>query len=79
MFQRLLHGLENGFDGHLGFGFSDAGSVDYLVDNIELDQVPLLTDPHIWLNRSGRIPAAQQRRQSKPGVLTAPPTSPASL
>ena len=43
LFERLFHGLEDRFDGHLGLGFGDAGAVHYLVDDVQLNQNSLLT------------------------------------
>src|SRR5712692_6979124 len=43
--QRPLHGFEHSLNSHFGFCFRDAGSVDHFVDNIELDQAPLLIGP----------------------------------
>src|SRR5689334_11138840 len=36
--ERLLHSLEYRFDRHLRFCFCDAGSVDDLVNDVQLDQ-----------------------------------------
>jgi len=36
--QRPLHAFENGFHGHLGFGFGNTGFIDDFVDDIELNQ-----------------------------------------
>src|SRR3974390_2877712 len=53
LLQSLFHGFENGLDRHFRLGFSNAGFVDNLVNNVELDQ-------SISLRAWGRSPHSRQ-------------------